>query len=41
MMSDESKTSKVNKYLLYNNIWTIEKIVSEFKNIHANRVSYV
>lgn len=31
----------VNKYLEFNNVWTIEKMILEFKTIHANKVSYL
>lgn len=34
----EEQTS-LNKYLTYNNIWSVERIAAEFKTIHANRVS--
>ena len=31
----------VNKYLEFNNVWTIERMIQEFKAIHANKVSYL
>ena len=31
--------SALNKYLTFNNIWSVERISAEFKTIHANRVS--
>lgn len=31
----------MNKYLSFNNVWTVERVASEFKAIHANRVSFV
>jgi hypothetical protein len=37
----DDSVSNLNKYLSFNNIWTVEKLASEFKTIHANRVSYV
>lgn len=33
--------SNLNKYLAYNNLWTLEKLVNEFKQIHANKVGQV
>jgi len=37
----ENASGNLNKYLSFNNIWTVEKLASEFKNIHANKVSHV
>ena len=32
--------SNLNKYLAYNNLWSVEKICLEFKQIHANKVGF-
>eukprot|EP00347_Sterkiella_histriomuscorum_P012751 403367361 len=36
----EQNLTLLNKYLTYNNLWSIERIAMEFKQIHANKVSY-
>ena len=40
----ESKTgddvSNLNKYLAYNNLWSVEKIRLELTQIHANQVGF-
>jgi hypothetical protein len=37
---DEWQNSNLNKYLAFNNLWSIERVSIEFKQIHANKVSY-
>ena len=38
---DNENISNVNKYLEFNNIWTIDKLAQEFKGIHGHKVAYV
>lgn len=39
-MADEN-LQNINKYLEFNNIWTLEKLAHEFKSIHSNRVAFI
>jgi hypothetical protein len=38
--NDISAANNINKFLSYNNVWSIEKVTSEFKTIHANKVAH-
>jgi hypothetical protein len=38
--SNDISSNNINKFLSYNNVWTIEKVTSEFKTIHANKVAF-
>lgn len=38
--NEMSASTNINKFLSYNNVWSIEKLTNEFKSIHANKVSH-
>ena len=40
-MIQSSGLSNLSKYLAYNNIWSIEKLSIEFRQIHANKLGHL